>query len=160
MASAVADAGPLIHLSEIGQLRLLNQFSPLVVPERILAEVRSVRSLASIRITRVRVTASSRRRLSVAIRDRLDSGELDCLAFCREQTKVIFLTDDLDAREAAQRMGIETHGSVGIIVRAVRSGLINRSEATAALRLMDSTSSLFITRQIIEMAIERLRESK
>lgn len=38
-ASVVYDAGPLIHLSELGYLSLLNDFADVLVPEQVWQEV-------------------------------------------------------------------------------------------------------------------------
>ncbi len=38
--AAVADAGPLIHLSEIGGMDLLAQFEPLYIPDTVWEEGR------------------------------------------------------------------------------------------------------------------------
>ncbi len=160
MASAVCDAGPLIHLAEIGQLSLVGDFSPLWIPESVLREARTVVSTGRLELVKTAVAASDRKKLARKTRSRLHPGELDCLVICRQQPGAIFLTDDLDARETAERMRIETHGSVGIIVRGFRARRLDLKEAEQALRLLGTTSSLFVTREIIEMAIEQLRKSK
>ncbi len=42
----------------------------------------------------------------------LDDGETHALALCKKLNKKIFLTDDLDARDAGASLGLEVHGSV------------------------------------------------
>ncbi len=55
-------------------------------------------------------------------------GEASCLAVCRSRGLRI-LTDDLDARRCAQRMGIPVSGTIGVLVYAVRKDMIPRQEA-------------------------------
>jgi predicted nucleic acid-binding protein len=159
MPSAVCDAGPLIHLAEISRSSLLAQFSPLFVPVSVVKEVRGfVPRLPVVR--KVAVTQAQRQHALARSRVALHAGELDCLAVCLRRPRLVFLTDDWDARDAATRMGIETHGSVGIIVRACRVGLLDGEQAEATLRMLNSVSSLFIASEIIELAIEQLRKHK
>jgi predicted nucleic acid-binding protein len=46
------------------------------------------------------------------------------------------LTDDLDARRLAQRKGIPVSGTIGVLVAAVRSGIISPDEGNAMLSKM------------------------
>lgn len=74
---------------------------------------------------------------------------------CRDNVE-LFHTDDLDAREAGKQLGFEVHGSVGIITRAYREGIIDLEMAKKALEDLYSISKLFVTRGIIEEAIKEL----
>ena len=90
---------------------------------------------------------------------KLDVGELDCLALCPRHPGVIFLTDDLAARREAQRLGFAVHGSVGVIVRAFRVGLLTRPEADAQLVALRDCRSLFVSKAIIDLARGQLAAS-
>lgn len=46
------------------------------------------------------------------------------------------LTDDLDARRLAQRRGIPVSGTIGILVEAVRRGILSVDEGNAMLSKM------------------------
>ena len=88
----------------------------------------------------------------------LDEGEIHALALCRKLGKNIFLTDDLDAREAGVSLGFEVHGSVGVIARAYRRGPVDLVEAKAALNDLYNVSDLFVARAIIESVIEEIEK--
>jgi predicted nucleic acid-binding protein len=155
VAEAVCDAGPFIHLDQIGQLSLLKQFSPLWVPDSVWRETRLTRAQLPDTARVIPVSPAERSRLRLPVRA-LHAGELDCLALCAKHPGAVFLTDDLDAREAAQKLGIGVHGSAGVIVRAYHTGQLKRPVAERILRNLGAISSLFITREIIEIAIEQL----
>lgn len=87
----------------------------------------------------------------------LQAGELHALHACRTVGTDIILTDDLAVRRAADKFGITPVGSVGIVARAYRQGLIPLSEAELTINQLYRTSSLFVTRAIVELAIEQLR---
>ncbi|HAZ31440.1 MAG TPA: hypothetical protein DCY61_01865 [Dehalococcoidia bacterium] len=68
----------------------------------------------------------------------------------------ILLTDDLAVRAAAKRLSLIPVGSLGIVVRAYRAGHISLSEAERRIAELYDVSSLFATRAIVELAVERL----
>jgi predicted nucleic acid-binding protein len=156
VADAVCDAGPLIHLDEVGQLPLLRQFSPLWVPDSVWRETQMARARLPDTAELTLVSPAERLRLRLPRRAKLHAGELDCLALCAKHPGAVFLTDDLDARDTAKKLGIEVHGSVGVVVRAYHTGQLKRPQAERVLRNLGSISSLFITPEIIEIAIEQL----
>jgi predicted nucleic acid-binding protein len=59
---------------------------------------------------------------------RFGKGEASCLAVCSSRGLRI-LTDDLDARRCAQRMGIPVSGTIGVLVYAAGKDMIPRQEA-------------------------------
>ncbi len=165
MSAAVVDAGPLIHLHEVGALRHLAIFSALRVPSEIWRET----------VGQQRVPEGPLLELGVRCEPYLDElahfveanklgalhpGEQECLHACRRENISILLTDDLAARDAAKRLAITPVGSLGIIVRAYRVGRLELSEAEDAIRLLQTTSSLFVTATIIEIALEQIHRAR
>jgi len=69
----------------------------------------------------------------------------------------LVLTDDLAVRDAVKQQGGTPVGSLGIIVRASRTGWIDTDEAERLLRRLHESSSLFVTDAIVDIAIEQLR---
>jgi len=153
---AVCDAGPLIHLSEIERADLLSQFSPLFVPETVRCEAISFVRPVDLSIEFVPVSGADRHVIVGRISEKLDAGEIDCLALCLREKPPLFLTDDLKARKEASRLGIVVHGSVGIVVRACRKALITLPQADEALRKLGECRSLFVSRAVIELGRQQL----
>ena len=89
--------------------------------------------------------------------ERLQAGELEGLYLCSQLRVPIILTDDLAVREAARGLALQPVGSLGIVARAFRAGQIAREVAEQALVDLYDVSSLFVTRTIVDLAIERLR---
>ncbi len=75
---------------------------------------------------------------------------------CRQIGIPVLLTDDLAVRESAQHLQLTPVGSWGVVVRAYRMGHISLSEAEHHIAALYETSSLFVTRTIVELAIEQL----
>ena len=161
---AVADAGPLIHLSQIDALPLLGVFSMVHVPDAVWAET----------VGAGRVCAADLNRAAVVRRHEIDAptlrqfiqqfgpfplhpGETEALLLCRRLAAPLLLVDDLAAREAARRQGVRPVGSLGIVVRAYHTGRIPLARAEECIQRLCRVSSLFVTKTIADLAVEQLR---
>ncbi|RJS84204.1 DUF3368 domain-containing protein [Methanophagales archaeon] len=164
MDNVVSNAGPLIHLAEIERFALLKVFTKIYIPEKVYKEVciegmpgeREVRNAENIEV--LSVSKEEVKKVSNEIGSKLEEGELEALTLCNRLKVEMFLTDDLDARDAGKQLGFEVHGSVGVIARAYREGLIDFEMAKKALEELYSISKLFVTRGIIDEAIKELEE--
>lgn len=165
LKTAVADAGPIIHLKEIGCLPYLLIFSSLHVPKAVWDETVGHGHVSSEELSGLenmqRHTldrAEVERFLKHNKCEDLDSGERECLYLCDAIDVPLILTDDLAVRDAATRLHVVPVGSLGVVVKAYRSGKISPQEAESKLNDLYDVSSLFVTRAIVEMAIEHLRK--
>lgn len=160
---AVCDAGPLIHLTEIGCISLLRVFDALhisaavwletVRPGRVPQEAIDGLSIAQ---RHSLPQAEVRQFVRTNHLEALDDGECECLYLCQRTGTSILLTDDLAVRETAKQLGLTPVGSLGVVVRAYRQGLAALTEAERHIADLYSVSSLFVTRAIVEMAVEEL----
>jgi predicted nucleic acid-binding protein len=165
--TAVADAGPLIHLHEIGELRLLRLFDALFVTDHVWAEVvvsgrvpeAAVLASANI-VRRARPDADHVELIARHNLGNLQSGEISALSLGMAEGISILLTDDLAARDAARALGMTPVGSLGVVVRAHHLGILSLTDAERTLCDLFQLSSLFVTRTIVDLAIEELRNSR
>ena len=169
MLNAVCNSGPLIHLAQINLLKTFKIFQELIIPRSVFGEVtisgkpgeveiRSLKNLKTVDISKdeLREIAKLKRRLKGW---RLSQPELEAIYLSR-RTNRMFLTDDLDAREAAESIGIEVHGSVGIIVRAFKERMLTLEETVRGLNDLYEKSRLFVSKTIIDEAIRAVRKHK
>ena len=54
----------------------------------------------------------------------LDAGEVAALKILSKEPDLIFLTDDAAARLVATRLGFRVHGTIGVLIRAIRKNLM------------------------------------
>lgn len=157
---AVADAGPLIHLHEVGQIDLLNLFQPLCIPGAVWAECVDKINSPPLNLNNIRhhTLATSDVHLFVQTHSlsNLHVGERESLCLCNQLDISLLLTDDLAVREAARRLRVRPVGSLGIVVRGHKEGVLTYSEAEKNLIALYEESSLFATQTIVEIAIEQL----
>lgn len=161
---AVSNSGPLIHLAQIKRFNLLSVFNKIFIPQAVYDEVCiagkpgniELNSAGFIAVCDISTTdiESINKHLDVI----LDEGETHALALCKKLRKEIFLTDDLDAREAGTSLGLEVHGSIGVIARAYKHGLIDSTKAKTALDDLYNVSDLFVARAIIDSVIGEIEK--
>lgn len=133
----VADAGPLIHLDELNALDVLSDYAAVFVPNAVWLEVQRHRPQALQHATanlirQLPPTPSARINAITAIYT-LHNGEREALTLCLDRSVEMLLTDDTAARLAAKSLNISAHGTLGLLLRAVRQRLRTSSEVLALL---------------------------
>jgi len=154
----VCDAGPLIHLDELDALDLLSDFAAVLVPGAVWGEVLRHRPRAldgsNCRLTRCATTQPAGSRLqSVARAFLLDAGEWEALLVLEERPDAILLTDDAAARLAARALGYRAHGTLGILLRAVRREQRSRRQILDLLRELPSRSTLHLSADLLNQIV-------
>jgi predicted nucleic acid-binding protein len=159
----VSDAGPLIHLGELGALECLADLGSIFVPEAVVREVTAHRPEALraplLCVRRVAVTRPIDRRLDYfSGAFSLGTGEREALQLLLEHPGCIFLTDDAAARFVARQLGVEAHGSIGILIRAIRRGLKSRAQVLSLLESIPLRSSLHVRRGLLDDVLRQVRK--
>lgn len=158
---AICDAGPLIHLDEIGCLDLLEDFQAVLIPEQVRSEVMrhrpAVLESRSLEIRCFPVTISSEPQFRALVKAfSLDLGEQAALLLMRSYSGAVLLTDDAAARLAAKALGFRTHGSLGVLLRSIRLGRRTKAEILSILRQIPERSTLHIRSSLLEEVIEQV----
>jgi predicted nucleic acid-binding protein len=128
----VADAGPIIALSSVDLLELLPKlFETIVVPREVHDEVvgrgaglPGSRELAAAKWAAIQDVPPDDSLLT-SLRETLDAGEAAALAFAAHARADLILIDELRGRQTARKMGLAIKDTLGVLVSAKRSGLID-----------------------------------
>jgi len=149
----VCDAGPLMHLGEAGFRDLLPRAGEIHIPRAVDLEMRSYEATWHIhqppwlRVTSLdpapEVEAQAWRQAGL-----LHYGEAQAIALARQLRADWLLTDDAAARLAARSLGLEVHGSLGIVLWAAGTRYLTRADAECALERL-AKSSLWVSRSIL-----------
>lgn len=151
----VTDTGPLIHLSQVDALPLLELAGEILVPRAVLDELeRGSTDVSELAFTIVQSGVDTE-----SAHPRLDPGETAALALCAERDGVL-LTDDLDARTVANEAGIEVHGSVGVVLLGYSRGELSEQSAKGMLRDLKQDATLYLSTPLVEHAIERVESDE
>lgn len=162
MKTVVCDTGPILHLSEAGLLDLLSKAGKVFIPNAVKIELEEIDEswkgqkpswifieiLSEVESTQTEVLYNS---------GLLGVGESEAIVLAQRLKADWLLTDDTAARVFANAMGLEVHGSLGIVLWAAASGHLQYFEAKSAIdRLFQS--SLWISRNILKEAYKALDE--
>lgn len=161
--TVICDAGPLIHLDELGCVSLLNDFPAVLVPDQVWQEVVRHRPHAltqlSLPFQSVQVTISSAPVFQTLVQTlSLNMGEQAALSLLHEHPQAMFLTDDAAARVAATAMGYRVHGTIGVFIRAIRRHQLTKDDVIFLLRQLPSQSTLHIRPSLLQEIITRLED--
>ena len=145
MRAVISDTGPILHLYEADALELLRSAGEILLPRAVDAELGAlIPSWATLRPSWLAVTELAE---AAEVEARgweesglLDPGEAEALALAQQVDARWLLTDDTAARLLGIRLGIEVHGSLGVVLWAAAVGNLDKGEARGTLgRLFGST---------------------
>ena len=163
MRIIVSNTGPLLHLSEAQSLDLLQPAGQIFIPPFVAVEARRYLPtwqgnqpswIATIELLEPNLNEAQIWQQSGL----LDRGEAEALALGRQLNANWFLTDDTAARVLAESFGVETHGSLGVLLWATTAKHLRRDEAEQRLDAL-AASSLWISADVIaeaKAALDRL----
>jgi predicted nucleic acid-binding protein len=87
----------------------------------------------------------------------LDAGERECFAVLATLDSPLFFTDDAAARLVGTQLGYRVHGTIGLVVRAIRTGQRTREEVLAIFDELPRRSTLYIQRSLLNEVQEKIR---
>lgn len=159
--TVILDAGPLIHLDELGCLILLTDFQELIVPSAVWEEVDRHRpsalhsdTISFIKSQPAQITAAFQ---TLCEAFNLDAGEREAISLCEQYPHAILLTDDAAVRLAAKTSGIRAYGTLGILIRAIRRRQLPPADVVMVLEQIPSNSTLFIRRSLLLDIIDKIK---
>jgi predicted nucleic acid-binding protein len=153
----IADAGPVIHLEELGCLELLGDFGKVIIPEMVWQEVERHRpmTLKSAGDWCVRQSPRQHSNIVSALTPLygLHAGEQEALHLCAEFGGCLLLTDDTAARLAAKSLGIAAHGTLGVLIRAIRRQTLTKAEVLSLLYAISNQTTLHVRPTLLKEVI-------
>jgi predicted nucleic acid-binding protein len=136
-------------LERIGRLDLLPQvFSTVFAPPAVAAEVRT--PLSWLRVQAVQNAAAA-----AILKTQMDAGEAEAIVLAMELGDVLLILDDKKARRVAQPLGLKVIGTVGMLLRGKRQGVIAEIKPlVSALLQADFRISEGIVREALRLSGE------
>lgn len=154
MTVAVCDSGPLTHLWQIRLATLFGTFDALHLPEQVADEVRRhvpLDRLQAIAGCKIEVHPVEEAAI-VGLRRRfwgqgilLQAADLAVLVLAQKLRPPLVLTDDLSLRKSVESVGLTPMGSVGILLRGYKHGLLNANTLDAAIDDLFVHSTLYLS---------------
>jgi hypothetical protein len=125
----VGDSSPLIALAIIGQLELLAKlYQSVIIPNKVWEEITihgaSLPGAFAISQLNWLTIQTPALELVKPLSILLDPGEAEAIALAMNLPESTVLLDDAQARRVAERLGVNRIGTLGILRRAKKAGLI------------------------------------
>ena len=147
------------RIIKINSLHILNIFTLVLVPAEVENELRKNKVSLPKKIKVLKLKSEFKDVVKIlANEENLGLGEAEAIALSLQEKVGCFVTDDLEAREVAKRYHLEVHGTIGIVLRALKDKLINKKTALEAVEKLKSNSSLFITQDLIDNIVNSINE--
>ena len=159
MIVAVSDTGPLLHLHEAGALEILPKIADVSIPRMVETELARYPFFGLPEWLHTSSLSQTSISKSIAWQEAglVDEGEAFALALAIESKCDWFLTDDAAARLLGESMGVEAHGSLGIVLFAAAKGLTTIQESRRILIALKN-SSLWLSPKVFYSAEKALDE--
>ena len=151
----VCDTGPLLHLSEAGAVHLLSMAGRVLIPPLVVVEFEAnaqgwqhpqwVKKVSLRRSTHQKVTRWIEAK-------QIDAGEAEAIGLALQEKADWFLTDDAKARQFAESLGLDVHGSIAVLLWSIATGQIQ--DKVTVVRLLDNLaiSYLWISDRVLQEA--------
>ena len=138
--TAICNASPLIHLAKIKRLNLLWEISSeIIIPKTVKVEVidkgkekGKADAFLIDNVDWIKVVEDPPNADQLAEKAGIHRGEASAILLAKS-LNVPVLLDDSDARKFAIGLGLEVVGSIGIIIKAVRLGIISKNDGLTDL---------------------------
>jgi predicted nucleic acid-binding protein len=158
------DAGPLIHLDELGCLRLFATLGELLIPVEVWTEARRHRSGLRIEDLPLARLLDAAPPPSAQLREKLrhfdlDEGESAALSWLEALHGGMLVSDDGQARDAATELNFAVIGTLGIIIRASRRGFISTAQARQFFGRLRTDTTLHVSANLLATLLDLLPEA-
>ena len=139
----VSNSSPLIALGAIGRLELFRKcFKQVLIPPGVYGEISEKEEspeFISLQkgIREKWIEVEKIELLSTLKTDTLGQGEKEAISLAAKH-KVVLIIDDDSAKAYAAIMGVESHGTLYLLILAVRRNIVSRKEVIEIVNLMMS----------------------
>ena len=154
MPRVIVNSTPLIILSNINHLDLLKKlYSEIYIPEAVFNEVTEKADSACQQIKNntdwihvCKITDESQKKMYQA---KLHAGEVEVMILAQEKPEAdLVILDDNAAKKTAKFLGLKVTGSLGVILKAKKTGIIK--EVTPLMNQLIS-NGFYITKEIYNL---------
>ena len=161
----ISDTTPLNYLILIERENLLYKlFGKVIIPQAVFDELSASGASEKVRqwIKKLPFWIEVRQTVLIpdASLDILDAGEREAILLAQELAADLLLVDDRQARQAAINLGINITGTVGILDKAAREGLIDLRTTIAEIQKTNFRIADDVVRKLIEEDEKRRSREK
>ena len=158
---AIVNTSPLLFLSKIHRLSILEKFGQIFVPTGVITEIKQKQDDALDTVIKasnswLKIGIVKDKNLLNVLTKELGEGESEAICLAIEQKARWVILDDQDARRYAHRYGLNVIGTLGLLAWAKKSGII-KSFKTEVAKLQ--RADFYALPLLIKKLIEELDEN-
>ena len=153
--SAVADTGPILHLTKIGQESLFSIFGKIFISEQIKAELEEYNIFGNISVimdNNLVVEIVNRQEIDeekkILSRFKIHQSDLSVAVLARRILPEIVLIDELELRKGLETQGYTVIGSLGILFRAFKHGRLTKSELRISIDQLFNDDTIYLSKSL------------
>lgn len=147
----VSNTSPIIFLSKIESLDLLSQcFEKVLIPQAVVKELRDLSPPDYIERATISTAGTNFVLGALGAMWRLHAGELEAMVLAKEIQADYVIIDDRLARQKAQRMGLKTMGTIGVILLAHKRQFISTDKIEEYLEALTQKHRMYISPKILK----------
>ena len=125
----IVNTGPLVSLSKIHRLQIIQKFGSILVPQGVISEINYKQDEVSAEVSKasrdwLKIKIVKDKTLLNVLTKELDGGEAEVICLALEQKADWVVLDDHDARRFAHRYGLNVIGTLGLLAWAKKKGFI------------------------------------
>lgn len=162
MRKVVVNTTPLIALSHVGQLDILKKlYGEIIIPKAVYREL-SVKTESTCKkavdrsLEWIRVENIKNQMAKTMYKTQLHDGEVEVMILSKEIAADVVIIDDANAKKHAKYLGLPVTGTLGVLIKAKREGLIN--ELKPILYQM-TENGIYISQSLIELCLKQVGEA-
>lgn len=165
---ALINASPLIYLGKIGAINYLPKlFTECITTKAVKFEVLKQKDAPEYIILEesfekwLNIEEPSNKNFIKKLKQLfIHHGEASIIALAKEFQKIsesrVLIIDDLAAREIARTLSLNITGSLGIILKALKTGLINKAKSKELLKTLVTETSFRISTPLYVKTLEEI----
>lgn len=157
MPEVIANTTPLIALANIGRLDILEKiYGNILIPRAVMNEIisepakRRVNDSKWIRVEDIEDTSQKK-----MYKAKLHEGEVEVMILAQEKNADLVIIDDNAAKKTAKYLGLKVTGTLGVLLRAKREGILDRITPVIDELIKDG---LYISDDILQYVLKQADE--
>ncbi len=160
MRKVIVNSTPLIVLCGIGKLNILKEmYEEIIIPSAVFREVTAKDDSACIQIRSaggwIRVEQIRDHSEKKMYKAKLHAGEVEVMILAQEKRADLVILDDSAAKKTASYLGLAVTGTLGVLVKAKRRGIID--EVRPLLAEMRQ-NGFYVSNEVERMVLEQAGE--
>lgn len=162
MHKVVVNTTPLIALSHVGQLSILQKlYGEIIIPEAVYKELSAktesvCKKAVDDSLGWIHVYNIKNQMAKAVYKTQLHDGEVEVMILSKEIAADVVIIDDANAKKHAKYLGLPVTGTLGVLIKAKQEGYIDKLKPILQQMV---ENGIYISQGLIELCLKQVEES-